>query len=128
MRTAVIFIEAVIVTFLADGILRHFVTPDFNHVVALMSSTPPDSQQWTEIWQEWHHINLISVFVLSPVAAFAGGAFVGLLQKRYAALVAASTQIPELLFQLWSDRAKSWVYSPTGAASARGWAKVKWRG
>jgi hypothetical protein len=85
-----------------------------------MSTTPPDSQQWGEIWQQWHRINVISVFVLAPVAGFASGAFVGLLQKRYAALVAASTQIPELLFQLWSDRANSWVHSPTGGASAVG--------
>lgn len=120
MRTLVIFLTAIILSFVVDGILRHFVTPDFAHIVVRMSTTPPDSQQWAEIWQQWHHINVLSVFVLAPVAAFAGGAFVGLFQRHYAVLVAASTQIPELLFQLWSDRAKSWVHSPTGAASAVG--------
>jgi hypothetical protein len=120
MRTVVIFLGAMILSFVVDGILRHFLIPDFGDIVVRMSATPPDSQQWGELWQQWHHINVISVFLLAPVAGFASGAFVGLLQKHYAAVVAASTQIPELLFQLWSDRAKSWVHSPTGAAIAVG--------
>lgn len=94
--------------------------PDFGDIVVRMSTTPPNSQQWDEIWRQWHHVNMISVFVLAPVAGFASGAFVGLLQKHYAVLVAASTQIPELLFQLFSDRGKSWVHSPSGAAFAFG--------
>ncbi|MFZ0299710.1 MAG: hypothetical protein WAM13_15270 [Candidatus Sulfotelmatobacter sp.] len=120
MRTAAVFLGAIIVSLVTDAILRHFLTPDFGQIVVRMSTTPPNSQQWDEIWRQWHHVNVISVFVLAPAAAFASGVFVGLLQKKYAVLVAASTQIPESLFQLWSVRAKPWVHSPSGAAFAIG--------
>ena len=120
MRTAVIFLGAIVVSFVVDGVLRHFLMPDFGHIVVRMSTTPPDSQQWNDIWQRWHHMNTISVFVLAPIAGFAGGVFVGLLQRNYAALVAACTQIPELLFLLWSGRGKPWAHSPTDAAFALG--------
>jgi len=83
-----------------------------------MYTTPPESKQWDEIWRQWHHVNLISVFVLAPVAGFAGGAFAGLLQKHHATFIAACTQIPELLFQLWTDRTNPWVHSLYGAASS----------
>jgi hypothetical protein len=120
MRTAAVFLGAIIVSFVTDAILRHFLTPDFGHLVVRMSTTPPSSQQWDEIWRQWHHVNVISVFVLAPAAAFASGAFVGLLQKQYAILVAASAQLPEVFFQLWSVRAKPWVHSPSDAAFAVG--------
>jgi hypothetical protein len=120
MRTAAVFLGAIIVSLVTDAILGRFLTPDFGHLVVRMSTTPPNSQQWDEIWRQWHHVNVISVFVLAPAAGFASGAFVGLLQKRYAIVVAASTQIPESLFQLWSVRAKPWVHSPSGAAFAIG--------
>jgi hypothetical protein len=120
MRTIAICLGAMIVSFVVDGVLRHFMTPDFGHLIVRMSTTPPDSSQWDDIWQQWHHVNIISVFVLAPMAGFASGIFVGLLQRNYAALIAACSQIPELLYLSWSDRAKSWVHSPTGAASAVG--------
>ncbi len=120
MRTIVIFLGAMVVSFVVDGVLRHFLIPDFGQIVVRMSTAPADSLQWNEIWQRWHHINIISVFVLAPIAGFAGGTFVGLLQRNYAALVAACTQIPELLFQMWSGRAQSWAHSPAGAALALG--------
>jgi hypothetical protein len=120
MRTVAVFIGAITVCFVTDAILRHFLMPDFGQIVVRMSTTPPGSQQWDEIWRQWHRINVISVLVLAPVAGFASGVFVGLLQKHYATLVAASTQIPELFFQLWSDRAKPWVHSPSSVAFAVG--------
>jgi hypothetical protein len=120
MRTFAIFLGAIVVSFATDAVLSHLLIPDFAHLVVRMSTTPPNSQQWDEIWRQWHHVNLVSVFVLAPVAGFAAGAFVGLLQKHHAVLVAASTQIPELAFQLWSDRAKAWAHTPSGAAFAVG--------
>jgi hypothetical protein len=120
MRTAGIFLGAVIVSFATDAILGHFLTPGLGQLLIRMYTTPPESKQRAEIWHQWHHVNLISVFVLAPVAGFAGGVFVGLLQKHRAVLVAAITQIPNMLLVLWFDRHGMWTHSMFGIASAVG--------
>jgi hypothetical protein len=118
MRAVGVFLGAVIISFATDAILRHFLTPGLGQLMIRMYATTSESKQWDEIWRQWHHVNLISVFVLAPVAGFAGGAFVGLLQKRHATLIAVCTQIPELFFQLWADRTNPWAHSLYGAASS----------
>jgi hypothetical protein len=120
MRTAGVFLGAVLVTFATDAMLKHFLTPGFGQLLIRMYTTPPDSSQWAEIWRQWHHVNLISVFVLAPLDGFAGGIFVGLLQRRHAALVAAGTQIPIMFLVLWFDRHGPWIHSFSGIASAVG--------
>jgi hypothetical protein len=120
MRTVGIFLGAVIVSFATDAILGHFLTPGFGQLLIRMYTTPPESKQWAEIWHQWHHVNLISVFVLAPIAGFAGGAFVGLLQKQHVVLVAAGAQIPHMLLVLWFDRHGWWMHSLSGVASAVG--------
>src|ERR1700687_650024 len=120
MRIVGVFLGAVIVSFATDAILGHFLTPGLGQLLIRMYTTPPESKQWAEIWRQWHHVNLISVFVLAPVAGLAGGAFVGLLQKHHAVLVAATTQIPNMLLVLWFDRHGMWTHSLSGVASAVG--------
>jgi len=120
MRTVGVLLGAVIGSFVTDAILRHFLAPGFGQLIVRMYATPPDSKQWDEIWRQWHHVNLVSSFILAPVSGLAGGIFVGLLQKHYQLLVAASTQIPELLFHLWNDRTHFRVHPLYGAAGSLG--------
>jgi hypothetical protein len=98
------FWEGFIVSSATFVILTRFLIPESGHIDFLMA-TPPSSQEWDETWQQWRRVNVISVLILAPLAGFASGAFVGLRQKRYAALIAASTEVPELLFHLRSDHA-----------------------
>jgi hypothetical protein len=118
MRTIGVFLGAVAVSFATDAVLRHFLMPGFGQLVVRMYTTSPESKQWTEIWRQWHHVNLISVFFLAPLDGFVGGMFVGLLQRHRPVLVAASTQIPEMLLVLWFDRHGTWVHSLSGLAFA----------
>jgi hypothetical protein len=94
--------------------------PGFGQLIIRMYTTSPESEYWTEIWRQWHHANLISVFVFAPLDGFAGGIFVGLLQRHHVVAVAASTQIPGMVLTLWFDRHGMWAHSLSGIASALG--------
>jgi hypothetical protein len=120
VRTIAVFVGGLIVTLAADAIMTKFVTPDFNHLLIRMFTTPPESKEWSDISHQWHHANMISVFLLAPVAGFASGIFVGLLQRNHAPLVAASTQIPELLLLACSDKLRPWASSAMGVTSFLG--------
>ena len=106
MRTFAIFLGGLVVSFVVNVALQRFLTPDFNQLIIRMFSTPLNSNDWPEIARQWHHANMISLFVREPLAGLAVGIFVGLLQRNYVAFVAACIQVPELIGLMWSDNAR----------------------
>ncbi|HLX85893.1 MAG TPA: hypothetical protein VKR59_18485 [Terriglobales bacterium] len=120
MRTLAVLLGAIVVSFATDAILQHYLIPNFGPLLVRMHTTPPQNSQWAEIWRQWHHANLISVFVLAPLGGAAGGIFVGLLQTHRAVLTAAISQIPNMFIVLWFDRHGVWIHSVRGVASAVG--------
>jgi hypothetical protein len=114
MRTIGVLLVGVIVAFVTDAILRQLLMPDFGSLLVRMHETQPESDQWAAIWSRWHHMNMISLFLLAPLDGLVAGIVVGLFQKYHAPLLAASTQIPSLLALLWFDRLKPSVHSLSG--------------
>lgn len=114
MRTIAVFFGSVVVAFAVELLLGHFFTPDSGKLIVQIFTTDPSSPQWPEIWSQWHRVNMLSLYVITPVVGLFAGAFIGLLQKHHAILVAASSQVPQFVELLWADRAKVWVHSLSG--------------
>jgi hypothetical protein len=114
MRTVAVFIGSIIVAFVADLLLGHFFTPDNGRLIVQIFTTDPSSPQWPDIWRQWHHVNMLSLYVITPVVGLFAGAFVGLLQRHRAILVAAGSQVPQFVELYWADRAKIWAHSLSG--------------
>ena len=104
LRTASVLSGGVVVSFAANVALQHYLTPDFNQLIVRMFTTPVNSNDWSEVSRQWHHANLVSLFVRAPLAGLLVGIFVGALQRHQVALVAACAQVPDFLGLLWSDR------------------------
>jgi hypothetical protein len=117
MRIVVVLLGAVVLSFAAEAAMGHFLTPNAGELIVQMSTTPPSSNEWDELWRQWHHVNVISLCVCAPLAGLAAGIFVGLFQKRHAIVVSAISQMPELILLTLSDRAKPWASTVSGLAS-----------
>jgi hypothetical protein len=114
MRTVAVFLGSLVVAFAVDSLLGHFLTPDSGRLIVQIFTADPSSPQWPEIWRQWHRANMLSLYLITPVVGLFAGAFIGLLQKHHAILVAASTQVPQFVELLWADRAKVWAHSLSG--------------
>ena len=114
MRTVAVFLGGVALSYAVPMVLGHFLQPDSSQLVVKIFTTPPNSPEWPEIWRRWHHVNLVALYVMAPLAGLVVGTFVGLLQKHHAAAVAASCLLPGFLDSFWADRAKSWATSASG--------------
>jgi hypothetical protein len=111
MRTVSVLLGGMIITLAAGVTLQHLLTPDFNLLIVRLFRTPLNSNDWPDVWRQWHHVNMVSVFICAPLAAIAAGVFVGLLQRRHVAFVAACTQVLNLLVQLSSQRVSLGAHS-----------------
>ncbi len=102
-RTIAVFVGGVLLSFLLPIPMGHYLTPNTGPLIVRMFSTPPNSPDWDELWRQWHRINLLSLYVISPLVGLAVGIFVGLLQKQHPVLLAVLCQLPEYLDRLRTD-------------------------
>jgi hypothetical protein len=92
----------------------YFLQPHFNQLIARVFTTPQNNPDWDEIWSALRRSAAISIYIIEPIAGLAVGLFVGSLQRKRPAIVAASCLLPEFFQGLLSDKAKVWTGSAFG--------------
>jgi|SRR5271155_63783 hypothetical protein len=117
MRTVIVLLGGVALSFAVAALLAHFLTPDAGKLIGWMFAALPSNPQWPEVSSRWHHVSVISSYVIPPLTGLAVGLFVGLLQMRSAAVVAACCLLPDFLAQFMLDTPKLWAKSPAGILS-----------
>jgi hypothetical protein len=91
--------------------LAHYIDPDFPQTLRQAMKTPANSLDWVEIRRKLQHSHLIVVYVADPLAGFIAGIFVGYVQKKRTAIIAASCMVPGFLAGLSVNHVRYWASS-----------------
>jgi hypothetical protein len=118
-RTIAVFLGGVALTAIVGTLLSTAFTPDAGKLVVWMLHQRPNDPNWLEVYPRWHRWMLISAYVVPPLTGAVVGLFVGLLQKKAAALVAAACFLPELVLM---SIGSTWVWAGSLSGTLRYWA------
>lgn len=114
MRTAVIVVSGVLLSFLIGGVLTSVLLPNAGQLIVTMWNTPASSSRWDELWTQWQQAGRTITYLIKPLVGVALGVFVGLLQKHRVVLVATTCLVPDFLVGFLADRARYWSHSLFG--------------
>jgi hypothetical protein len=113
-RTLCVFLVGVTLSIVVPILLEYLLQPHSSQLIARVFTTPPNSPDWFEIWSAFRRSAAISTYIVAPLAGLGVGLFVGSLQRKRPAIVAASCLLPEFFQGLLSDHAKVWMGSAFG--------------
>lgn len=111
-RLVAIFLGGVALSVFATGTFQLLLTSSGD--IIKLNTTATNSAEWPEILNHLRQSGIVSTYLVVPLAGLLVGVFVGVLQKRWAMLVAASCWVPDFLFGFFSDEHKAWARSSRG--------------
>lgn len=114
MRTVAVWIAGVILWFGLTVGFQRLLFPNSPQLIYRAMTTSPGSPEWRGTLLQMRHDAQIGTYLLDPLVAGVVGASAGFLQKRRAALLAASCLLPSFLYEFVSDHARLWAHSALG--------------
>jgi hypothetical protein len=114
MRTFAVFLGGVVLAFMVPTVLGHLLTPGYFQVLNRAVTTPADSPQWGEVWEQLERGAKVQMYVADPIGGLIVGVFVGLLLAKRAVITAVACLVPGFLDLLLHDHLRTWATSASG--------------
>ena len=114
MRSIAVFVGGVLLVFVFSTGLTEIIFPNEPQLMNKALMAPVNSPVRYQAWQDFHRAMGLITYVINPLVGLAVGIFVGLLQKKYAAIMAIACLIPDWLVGFLGDHARIWTHSKAG--------------